>query len=68
MTITSGIRLGSQATTTRGFALDEFKKIGELITRVIKGLSKNSEDNSTIENEVRNEVVALCAKFPIYNH
>jgi len=68
MTITSGIRLGTQAATTRGFGLDEFKKVGELITKVIKGLSKNSEDNSKIENEVRNEVVALCAKFPIYNH
>ena len=68
MTITSGIRLGSQAATTRGFGLDEFKKVGELITKVIKGLSKNSEDNSKIENEVRNEVIILCEKFPIYNH
>jgi len=68
MTITSGIRLGSQAATTRGFGLDEFKKVGELITKVIKGLSINSEDNSKIENEVKSEVVTLCAKFPIYNH
>ena len=68
MTITSGIRLGTQAATTRGFGLDEFKKVGDLITKVIKGLSRNSDDNSKIENEVRNEVVTLCAKFPIYNH
>ena len=68
MTITSGIRLGTQAATTRGFGLDEFKKVGELITKVIKGLSINSEDNSKIENEVKSEVVTLCAKFPIYNH
>ena len=68
MTITSGIRLGTQAATTRGFGLDEFKKVGELITKVIIGLSKNIEDNSKIENEVRKEVVKLCSKFPIYNH
>ena len=67
-TITSGIRLGSQAATTRGFGLNEFKKVGELITKVIEGLSKNSEDNSKIETEVRNEVIELCSKFPIYNH
>jgi len=67
-TITSGIRLGSQAATTRGFGLNEFKKVGELITRVIKGLSQNSVDNNKVETEVRKEVVALCSKFPIYNH
>ena len=67
-TITSGIRLGSQAATTRGFGLNEFKKVGDLITKVIKGLSNNSEDNTNVENEVRNEVVSLCEKFPIYNH
>ena len=68
MTITSGIRLGSQAATTRGFGLNEFKKVGILITKVIKGLSENSADNSKVENEVRQEVIELCSKFPIYNH
>ena len=67
-TITSGIRLGSQAATTRGFGLNEFKKVGELITEVIKGLSKNKEDNSKTESKVRNEVLKLCSNFPIYNH
>jgi len=67
-TITSGIRLGSQAATTRGFSLNEFKKVGELITKVVEGLSKNGEDNTKIEKEVRDEVVELCSKFPIYNH
>ena len=67
-TITSGIRLGSQAATTRGFGLNEFKKVGELITKVIEGLSKNPDDNSKIETEVRKEVIELCSKFPIYNH
>ena len=67
-TITSGIRLGSQAATTRGFGLNEFKKVGELITKVIIGLSKNSQDNSKIEDEVRKEVIDLCSNFPIYKH
>jgi len=67
-TITSGIRLGSQAATTRGFGLNEFKKVGELITKVIEGLSKNTQDNTKVENEVKNEVIELCSKFPIYNH
>ncbi len=68
MTITSGIRLGSQAATTRGFGLNEFKKVGELITKVIQGLSKNKDDNSKVEEEVKNEVISLCSRFPIYNH
>ena len=67
-TVTSGIRLGSQAATTRGFSLNEFKKVGDLITKVIKGLSKNKDNNAEIENEVRKEVIELCSKFPIYNH
>ena len=66
--ITSGIRLGSQAATTRGFGLKEFEKVGELITKTIHGLSKNPEDNSAIEAEVRKEVIELCSKFPIYKH
>jgi len=68
MTITSGIRLGAQAATTRGFGLNEFKKVGDLITKVIEGLSKNPEDNSKIEYEIKKEVIELCLKFPIYNH
>ena len=64
--ITSGIRLGSQAATTRGFGLKEFQKVGELITKTIKGLSVNPNDNSKIENKVRKDVVDLCSKFPIY--
>ena len=64
--ITSGIRLGSQAATTRGFGLKEFQKIGELITKTVKGLSSSPNDNSKVENEVRKDVVDLCSKFPIY--
>src|SRR6056300_1465453 len=66
--VTSGIRLGSQAATTRGFGLKEFEKVGELITRVIKGLSENPNANSKIELEVQKEVVELCSSFPIYKN
>jgi len=66
--ITSGIRLGSQAATTRGFGLKEFQKVGELITKTVKGLSSNPSDNSKVEDEVRKEVVELCSKFPIYKN
>ena len=66
--VTSGIRLGSQAATTRGFGLKEFEKVGELITKTIQGLSKNPDDNSKTEKEVREEVVELCASFPIYKN
>ncbi|WP_417453146.1 serine hydroxymethyltransferase [Kiloniella sp.] len=64
--VTSGIRLGTPAGTTRGFKDAEFKKIGELITKVLDGLAANREDNSKIEAEVRSEVEALCREFPIY--
>ena len=66
--ITSGIRLGTQAGTTRGFGAEEFKKIGNLITKTIKGLSDNPNDNSKTESIVRDEVVELCSKFPIYKN
>ena len=67
-TITSGIRLGTQAATTRGFGLNEFKMVGELITDVIKGLSVNQNDNTKIEKEVQEKVLKLCSSFPIYKH
>ena len=66
--VTSGIRLGSQAATTRGFGLKEFEEVGNLITKTIKGLSMNPNDNSKVEEEVRNEVVSLCSSFPIYKN
>lgn len=65
-TVTSGIRLGTPAGTTRGFGPAEFTQIGELISRVLDGLAANREDNSKTESEVRSEVVALCRRFPIY--
>ena len=66
--VTSGIRLGTQAATTRGFGLEEFRKVGNLITKTIKGLSENPENNSKIEKEVQHEVIELCSKFPIYKN
>ena len=65
-TITSGIRLGSPAATTRGFGQAEFRQVGEMILEVLEGLSANPEDNSAVEGKVRARVRALCARFPIY--
>ena len=66
--ITSGIRLGTPAATTRGFGEDEFKLVGQLITKVIKGLAENPKDNSKVEEKVKKEVINLCSSFPIYGN
>ena len=65
--VTSGIRLGTPACTTRGFGPNEFTLIGDLISKVVKGLSKNGQNNSKIEKEVQKEVIDLCSSFPIYS-
>jgi glycine hydroxymethyltransferase len=65
-TITSGVRLGTSAGTTRGFGEKEFRRIGELILEVLNGLRENPEGNPAIESRVRTEVAALCKEFPIY--
>ena len=65
--VTSGIRLGSPAGTSRGFGKTEFIEIGNLIGDVLDGLSNNPEDNSKVEAEVKSKVKALCEKFPIYS-
>ncbi|MBL6947748.1 MAG: serine hydroxymethyltransferase [Rhodospirillales bacterium] len=64
--VTSGIRLGSPAATTRGFGMDEFKQVGHLISDVLDGLAANPDDNSAAESAAREKVTALCQKFPIY--
>jgi glycine hydroxymethyltransferase len=66
-TVTSGIRLGSPAGTTRGFGVEEFKAIGRMIAEVLDGLAKNGEEgNAAVEARVREEAIALCRKYPIY--
>lgn len=66
-TVTSGIRLGSPAGTTRGFGEAEFRQIADWIIEVVDGLAANGADgNAEVENRVRAEVEALCKKFPLY--
>jgi glycine hydroxymethyltransferase len=64
--VTSGIRLGAPAGTTRGFAEPEFRQIARWIVEVTDGLAANGEDNGDVEAKVRGEVGALCARFPLY--
>lgn len=64
--VTSGVRLGTPAGTTRGFGLEEFKQIGNLIGDVLDGLAANREDNSVAEKKAKAEVLELCNRFPIY--
>jgi glycine hydroxymethyltransferase len=65
--ITSGVRLGTPASTTRGFGQKEFVLIGQLISKLLKELAKNPEDNTKAEDEIKKEVIDLCGSFPIYS-
>ena len=66
-TVTSGIRLGTPAGTTRGFSKLEFKLIGKMIVKVVDGLGKHGEEeNIVVEKSVKQEVLQLCEQFPIY--
>ena len=65
--VTSGIRLGSPAGTTRGFGVAEFQEIGRMIAEVLEGLAKNGEaGNGAVEEAVKARAIALCDRFPIY--
>ncbi len=65
--VTSGIRLGSPAGTTRGFGVAEFQQVGDMIIEVLDGLVANGEDgNSAKEAEVKKRAMALCQRFPLY--
>ncbi len=67
-TITSGIRLGSPAGTTRGFCIAEFQHVGRMIVEVLDGLAANGADgNQAVEAKVKEEAMALCKRFPIYS-
>jgi glycine hydroxymethyltransferase len=65
--VTSGIRVGTPAATTRGFDNNDFIKVGDLIAETLDGLQNNPEDNSKIEENVRMQVKELCDKYPIYS-
>ncbi len=66
-TITSGVRLGSPAGTTRGFGEPEFRQIADWIVAVVDGLAENGEDaNGDVEARVKSEVLDLCGRFPVY--
>jgi glycine hydroxymethyltransferase len=65
--VTSGIRLGTPACTTRGFGTAQFDMVGEMILTVLDGLCKNgANQNQTVEKEIRSRVQQLCTQFPIY--
>jgi glycine hydroxymethyltransferase len=66
-TVTSGIRLGTPAGTTRGFGPAEFRRVGELIADVLDGLAVNAEDNEAAEATARDGVGELCRRFPVYS-
>jgi glycine hydroxymethyltransferase len=65
-TITSGIRLGSPAATTRGFGIAEFQETGRLIVELLDGLAASPDDNRAVEERVRAQVENLCTRFPVY--
>ncbi|HEY2660426.1 MAG TPA: serine hydroxymethyltransferase [Caulobacteraceae bacterium] len=65
--ITSGVRVGTPAGTSRGFGKAEFTQIGQWIGEVVDGLSRDKKNNGAVEDKVRTEVLALTARFPIYN-
>jgi glycine hydroxymethyltransferase len=64
--VTSGIRLGTPAGTTRGFGTAEFRQVGELIVEVLDGLVANRDDNGAAEQAVAAKVAELCQRFPVY--
>ena len=65
--ITSGLRIGTPAVTTRGFKEKEMLKIGQLIGKILKSIAKNPDDLASVEEEVKKEVITLCKEFPLYS-
>ncbi|MCC5980713.1 MAG: serine hydroxymethyltransferase [Oceanicaulis sp.] len=64
--VTSGLRIGAPAGTTRGFGADEFRRVGEMMAEVLDALAENRNGNPDVETKVREEVIAMCQRFPIY--
>ena len=65
-TITSGVRLGTPAATSRGFGAAEFQDVGHMIIEVLEGLASSPDDNAAVEGQIKERVIALCGRFPIY--
>ncbi|MEQ8510345.1 MAG: serine hydroxymethyltransferase [Rhodospirillaceae bacterium] len=65
--VTSGVRLGTPAGTTRGFGVNEFRHVGDLICEVLDAMAANPDDTAAVEADVRGRAEALCRKFPIYS-
>ena len=68
--VTSGVRLGTPAATTRGFGNEEFRLIGELIGDVLDGLCNSGEqqgENTNVEKVVKGRIMTLCEQFPLYS-
>src|SRR5260370_19941679 len=65
-TVTSGVRLGSPAATTRGFGIAEFRRVGEWIAEVLQALANSPGGDAAVEARRRGDVAELCARFPIY--
>ncbi len=65
-TVTSGLRVGAPAGTTRGFGAAEFRRVGEMMAEVLDALALNRDGDAAVEARVRKEVIALCERFPIY--
>ena len=65
-TVTSGVRLGTPAGTTRGFDVAAFEEVGHMIGDVLDALEQNPDGDAQVEAAVRSRVEALCGRFPIY--
>ncbi len=66
-TVTSGLRVGAPAGTTRGFGADEFRRVGEMMAEVLDALAANKDGgDAAVEARVGDEVIGLCERFPIY--
>ena len=66
--VTSGVRLGTPAATTRGFGVEEFQQVGNLIGDVLEGLSAHPDNNEAAEAKARETVKQLCDRFPVYKN
>ncbi|MDR6491082.1 serine hydroxymethyltransferase [Paraburkholderia sp. 22099] len=67
-TVTSGIRLGTPAATTRGFGTDQFEQVGQMILEVLSALEREPDGDDQVERAIRSRVRDLCNQFPIYSH